>query len=305
MVDQEKPQMAAGDLGDSSRKEVFDFQVEPNANPIELFELTLPRPPQGTWREKFDIRVDVRFAHMILKFDNVSVRVATRGARLGSICTGCSLLPHSLYGLNPLPSRNVVAVQEKHTQEVAASAASQVQAKVGGLQMFDASASLDAKASGEAARRVERQGVREESVSRVVPRPHGTWELSEPNGSDGCLDGDYLTSRGQYLEIPSHDPSDLPLATVQTNEDAEEIAVELSIEVQPKDLVFHRIRTDGSARVPRSWFQREKINVELIARRLLELTYRDANRPEAPNEVRIKLGRTVLRGKRRAVPKGQ
>ena len=76
MADVDVTQVAAAVCSESSGEiEVFDFQVEPNPNPIELFELTLPRPPQGTWREKFDIRADVRFAHIILKFDNVFVRV--------------------------------------------------------------------------------------------------------------------------------------------------------------------------------------------------------------------------------------
>jgi len=300
MADLEVSQVAAPVSSESSSQiEVFDFQVEPNPNPIELFELTLPRPPQGTWREKFDIRADVRFAHIVLKLDNVFVRVATRGARLSSSCSGCGLLPHTLYGLNPLPSRNVMAVQEKETREVGASATAQIQAKVGGLQVFDGNASLEAKASGDAAHRVERQGSREESIPRVVPRPHGAWDISEPNGLDGCLDGDYLTSRGQYLDGESHDPADLPLATVQAESHSDEIAVELTIEVQPKDLVFHRIRNDGTEREPRSWFQREKVNVELIARRLLELTHRNRLRVEGPEEVRIKLGTTALRGKRR------
>jgi hypothetical protein len=128
---------------------------------------------------------------MILKFENALIRVATKGARLSSACTGCSLLPHFLYGLHPLPSRNTIAVQEKQTREVAASGTAQLQARSGVLQGMDASASIDTKASGEAAHRVEKQGSREESISRVVPRPHGTWDLSEPDSAEGCLDGDY------------------------------------------------------------------------------------------------------------------
>jgi hypothetical protein len=166
---------------------------------------------------------------------------------------------------------------------------------------LDASASIDTKASGEAAHRVEKQGSREESISRVVPRPHGTWDLSEPDSAEGCLDGDYLTSRGQYLDGPSNDPADSPLATVQANEGAHEIAVELAIEIQPKDLVFHRVRAD-SQRAPRTWFQRENINVELIARRLIELTHRDVS---LGDEVKIKLGKAVLRGTRRSVKQGR
>src|ERR1051326_3988143 len=100
--------------------EVFEFQVEQIAHPIELCELNFPRPPQGLWREQFDIRVDVRFAYMDLKLENVTVRVATRSARLNSLCVGCSLLPYSLYGSLPLPSHSVVAVKEKTTQQVAA-----------------------------------------------------------------------------------------------------------------------------------------------------------------------------------------
>lgn len=52
----------SGSEEDLDHPEVFDFQVEPNLNPIDLFELNFPRPPQGTWHEKFDIRADVRFA---------------------------------------------------------------------------------------------------------------------------------------------------------------------------------------------------------------------------------------------------
>jgi hypothetical protein len=182
----------------ADEQEVFDFEIDPNAHPIELFELSFPRPPQGTWRERFDIRVDARFAYMDLKLDQVTVRVATRGARLSSACTGCFLLPHSLYGLNPLPSRSIVAVQEKQTEQTGASAAAQMQLRLGGLQGIDGNASLEAKASGETARRIEKAGSREESVPRVVPRPHGAWDLSEPHKSDGCLDGDYLTSRGHF-----------------------------------------------------------------------------------------------------------
>ncbi len=289
------------DADGMSDPEVFDLTVEPNETPIDLFELALPRPPQGTWRERFDIRADVRFAHMILKFENVLVRVAARSARLSSLCTGCSLLPHSLYGLNPLPSRNVVAVQERQTREAGASGAAQLQAKAGLLQGLDGSASIEAKASAEAAYKVEKQASHEESVSRVIPRPHGAWELTEPNGSDGCLDGDYLTSRGQYLEEPSEDAVDKPLATIQTQEEAEEIAVELAIEIQPRDLVFQRIFVEADGRAPRTWFQREKINVELIAKRLIELTHKDQSQS---GEVRIKLGKTVLRGKRRSRPQG-
>lgn len=248
--------------------------------------------------------MDVRFAYMILKFNDVVVRVAARGARLSSACTGCSLLPHSLYGLKPLPARNSVAVQERETREIEASGAAQVQGRMSVFQGIDGSATLDAKASAETARRVEKQGSREESVPRVVPRPYGAWELSEPNGADGCLDGDYLTSRGQYIDAPSDDPADLPLATVQADDGASEISVELAIEIHPKDLVFHRIQTEMNERAPKTWFRREKINVELIARRLIELTHKDKAGPD-PKEAKLKLGRTVLRGKRRVVQKGQ
>lgn len=300
MTDEEEQDAALAQPADLHEGEVFDLEVEPNDAPIELFELHFPRPPQGTWKEKFDIRADVRFAYMTLKFDNVFVRVATKAARLSSACTGCALLPHSLYGLNPLPPRNVIAVQEKQTREVAGGMAAQMQAKVGVLQGADASSSIDAKASAEAAHRIEKQGVHEESVSRVVPRPHGAWELTEPNKPDGCLDGDYLTSRGQYLDSPPVDSADLPLATVQANYDAEQISIELAIEIQPKDLVFHRIRSGGE-RAPRTWFQRENINVEIIARRLIEMTHRDASQISEP---KIKLGRATLRGKRRSVSRG-
>ncbi|MCA6109013.1 hypothetical protein [Bradyrhizobium cenepequi] len=296
MYDQEQERTAVVEIHEADTREVFDLVVEPNLNPIDLFELTLPRPPQGSWREKFDIRADVRFAQMILKFDNILVRVGTRAARLSSACDGCSLLAHSLYGLNPLPSRNVVAVQEKQTREIAASGAAQIQAKIGVLQGVDGGASLDAKASGETAHRVEKQASREESVLRVIPRPHGSWDLTEPNAREGCLDGDYLTSRGQYLDVPSNDPVDAPLATVQANDGASEIAIELAIEIQPKDLVFHRVMVQGEHRAPKTWFQRERINVELIARRLIELTQ---NNKLPPSEVRITLGRTTLRGRRR------
>src|ERR1700743_3551116 len=103
-----------GDNADPSKSEGsegFDLWGAPNPKPIELFELNFPRPPQGTWRERFDIRADVRFAYMMLKFDEVLVRVATKAARLSSTCVGCSLLPHSLYGLKPLVSRNTIAIQ--------------------------------------------------------------------------------------------------------------------------------------------------------------------------------------------------
>ena len=176
--------------------EVFELQITAVAHPIELFELNFPRPPQGTWREKFDIRVDARFASMDVKLENVTVRVAARGARLTTACKGCSLLPHSLYGSLPLSSHSLLAVQETVTQQVAASGSAQVQAKVGVLQGFDGNASVEAKASGEASRHIAKQGTREESVSRVVPRPHGSWDISEPHGL-GVLSGDYLTSRGQ------------------------------------------------------------------------------------------------------------
>jgi hypothetical protein len=92
------------------------------------------------------------------------------------------------------------------------------------------------------------------------------------------------------------------LATVQTDDDVGEIAVELAIEIQPKDLIFHRVKDEGNGRAPRSWFQREKINVELIARRLIELTHKDV---VSVDGVKIKLGKTVLRGTRRTVPKGR
>jgi hypothetical protein len=297
MDDQKHEPNATGNTVDALAGEIFDLVVEPNPNPIDLFELSLPRPLQGTWRERFDIRVDVRFANMILKFDDIVVRVGARSARLSSACSGCSLLPHSLYGLIPLPARNVVAVQEKQTREIAASAAAQIQGKMSVLQGVDGSASLDAKASGESAHRVEKQASREESISRVVPRPHGAWDLTEPNSRDGCLDGDYLTSRGQYLEGSSDDPVDAPLATVQASDSASDIAVELAIEIQPKDLIFHRVMVEGERRSPKTWLQREKVNVELIARRLIELT-RGSKDPS--NEIRITLGKTVLRGKRRA-----
>jgi hypothetical protein len=124
---------------ESDDGEVFDLSVEPVEQPIELFELTFPRPPQGTWRENFDIRVDVRFAHMDLQLDNATIRVATTAARLSTSCSGCTLLPHSLFGLSPLPTRSVVAVEEKQTSQVGASASAQAKAKVGGLQVFDAS----------------------------------------------------------------------------------------------------------------------------------------------------------------------
>jgi 8-oxo-dGTP pyrophosphatase MutT (NUDIX family) len=72
MADEE--QAAVVQPVDPHEGEVFDLEVEPNDALIELFELHFPRPPQGTWKEKFDIRADVRFAYMTLKFDNVSVR---------------------------------------------------------------------------------------------------------------------------------------------------------------------------------------------------------------------------------------
>jgi hypothetical protein len=100
--------------------------------------------------------------------------------------------------------------------------------------------------------------------------------------------------------VPSQDPVDAPLATVQAENNAAEISVELAIEIQPRNLVFHRIFTEGSERAPRTWFQREKINVELIARRLIELTHKDGS---LPNEIGVRLGRTVLRGKRRSAPR--
>jgi hypothetical protein len=160
----EEPSSEISTLGASRDGEVFDLWVEPNPTPIELFELNFPRPPQGTWRERFDIRADVRFAYTTLKFDDVLVRVGTKTARLSSTCLGCSLLPHSLYGLKPLPPRNLIAVQEKRTQEIGASATAQIYGKMGVLQGVDGSASLEAKAIGEAAHRVEKLGSREESI---------------------------------------------------------------------------------------------------------------------------------------------
>jgi hypothetical protein len=284
--------------------EVFDFHVEPIPHPIDLFELSFPRPPQGTWRKRFDIRVDVRFAYMDLALGEVTVRVSTRGARLASACTGCSLLPHSLYGLNPLPSRNVVAVEEKQSAVIGASGTAQVQVKAGVFQGFDAGASLEAKASGEAARRIERQGTREESIPRVVPRPHGAWDLSEPHKDNGCLDGDYLTSRGQYREEPSNDPADLPLATVQAHEQADEVSVELTMEIQPRDLVFRKLPMEGTERHSRGWFHRETINTDLIARRLMELAHAGEARSEFLGQLRIRLGTTTLRGERRKSMEG-
>jgi hypothetical protein len=278
--------------------EVFDFWVTGNPNPIELFELSFPRPPQGTWRERFDIRADVRFAYMMLKFDDVFVRIATRSARLSSTCSGCALLPHSLFGSRPLPSRNTLVVQEKQVREAGVSGAAQVQGKAGIFQGADVSASLDAKASGEAKLHIEKQGSREETVSRVVPRPHGAWDFIEPDGADGCLDGDYLTSRGQYLDAPSSDPADLPLAIVQANGDANELKVELAIEIEPKDIVFHRLKHEGNVRAPKSWFQRERINVELVARRLIELAAPVGTDPDR-SRVRLKLGTSTLHGRRR------
>jgi hypothetical protein len=119
------------DLAVSFEPEVFDFEVDPVAHEIELFELGLPRPPQGMWRERFDIRADVRFAYMDLKFDHVTVRVSAKSARLSSRCTGCSLLPHSQYGLDPLPARSVVDVTEKHTAQADASGVAQMHIKAG------------------------------------------------------------------------------------------------------------------------------------------------------------------------------
>jgi hypothetical protein len=129
----------------------------------------------------------------------------------------------------------------------------------------------------------------------VIPRPHGAWEIIEPDG-DGCLDGDYLTSRGQYLEAPSSDPADSPLAIVQADENVDDIAVELVIEIEPRDLIFHRIKTEGGTKPLKPWFKRERINVELIARRLIELTHM---RSENVSDATVKLGKAVLRGKRR------
>src|SRR6476659_10033416 len=104
LVGSAKPKMTKDDPprndGDAAApfdQEVFELETVPVSHPMELFELTFPRPPQGTWREQFDIRADVRFAHIDLVFDDITVRVSTRGARLSSSCTGCSLLPHSLY----------------------------------------------------------------------------------------------------------------------------------------------------------------------------------------------------------------
>jgi len=295
MGDDAKAVVAEAEASDAG--ETFNFVIDPILDSIELFELTFPRPPQGTWRDRFDIRADVRFAHMELSFEDVDVRISTRGARLTTVCVGCSLLPHSLYGLHPLPSRSVISVQERHTQEVSASGAAQAQAKIGGLQMVDGSATLEAKASGETARRIERQASREEAVPRIVPRPHGAWDFNEPHLADGCLEGDYLTSRGQYLDRPSEDAADLPLATVEAFEASEEISVELTMEIQSRDLVFRRIARNRDAKKKR-WYQREKVNAEVIARRLFELAHKHAP-SDGPGRLRVKLGTATLRGRRR------
>ena len=244
MTDEPSTPLVAADTAMASEVEVFELEARPVAYPMDLFELSFPRPPQGAWRDKFDIRADVRFAYMDLVFDQVTVRVSTRRARLNSSCRGCFLLPHSLYGLNPLPARNVIAVQEKQTEELMGSAAVAVQSKASISQGFDAGMSVEGKASGEAARRVERQAK----------------HVGKSN----------------------------------------EIAIELSIEIQPKDLVFRKVSDESNER-SRRWFKRNQINTELIARRLVELAYGGAGASNSSEQAKIVLGTATLQGRRKVL----
>jgi hypothetical protein len=134
-------------------------------------------------------------------------------------------------------------------------------------------------------------------VLRVAPRPHGVWELAEPNRPDRCLEGDYLTSRGHYLDRPSTDPADLPLATVLADQGVNEISVELTVEVQTRDLVFQKLVPPEYS--PLSWFRRETINKNLIARRLIELAQGGAALSETAGQTKVRLGTATLYGKRR------
>jgi hypothetical protein len=151
---------ACVDIADLREREVFDFQVDPVAHTVALFELHFPRPPQGLWRERFDIRVDVRFAYVDLEFGSATVRVSARGARLSSRCTGCHLLPHSLYGLLPLPARSVVAVQETETAHLNASAAAEVKVDAGLLRGVDVSSSIGGKATAQTGSKIGRHKTR-------------------------------------------------------------------------------------------------------------------------------------------------
>jgi hypothetical protein len=160
-------------------------------------------------------------------------------------------------------------------------------------------AALEAKASGETALEIQKKGKREESVIRVTPRPHGAWDIVEPHKPDQWLDGDYLTSRGQYLDSESDDPADAPLATVTADELADQISVELRIEIQPRDLRFTQLLAVDE-KPSSGWFQRKAINSQAIAKRLVELTHSDpATAPQLLGQLRVPLGTTTLRGVRR------